>query len=93
MAPRYRAFAIIEDPGPRITIRIGGRERVGPQALEPLFAPVRYVRIYRRRRLLRQQVDQLVEALGHDMPQGTREFHDELASAMHSSLREHPANF
>jgi len=30
------------------------------------------------------------EALGREMPAGTREFHDELAARMHEWLREHP---
>jgi len=88
--PRYRAFAILEDPGPPLTIRIGGRERRVPSVLEPLLAPLRHLRLYRRRRLLQRQVDQFAETLGREMPAGTREFHDELAARMHEWMREHP---
>ena len=91
MTPRrYRAFAIIEDPGPPVTIRIGGRERRVPGVLEPLLAPLKYLRIYRRRRLLQRQVDQFAEILERELPAGTPEFHDKLALRMHEWLREHP---
>jgi hypothetical protein len=91
MPRRYRSFAIIEDPGPPLTIRIAGGERRVPQVLEPLLAPLKHLRLYRRRRLLQRQVDQFAEMLERELPAGTREFHDKLAAKMHEWLREHPA--
>jgi hypothetical protein len=90
MPRRYRAFAIMEDPGPPLTIRIAGRERRVPRFLEPLLAPLRHLRLYQRRRLLRRQVDQFAETLERDLPAGTQEFHDALAARMRNWLREHP---
>ena len=90
MPRRYRAFGIIEDPGPPLTIRIGGRERRVPEFLEPLLAPLKHLRLYRRRRLVRRQIDQFAEILEREMPAGTREFHKELSARMHGWLREHP---
>jgi len=90
MPRRYPAFGIIEDPGPPLTIRIGGRERRVPRLLEPLLAPLKHLRLYRRRRLLQRQVDQFAEALERELPAGTREFHDELRVRMREWLREHP---
>ena len=90
MPRRYRAFGIMEDPGPPLTIRIGGRERRVPSILEPLLAPLKHLRLYRRRRLLQRQVDQFAEILERELPAGTREFHAELSVRMHEWLREHP---
>jgi hypothetical protein len=90
MARRYRAFAMMEDPGPPITIRIGGRDWRVPSVLEPLLAPRKHLRLYRRRRLLREQVDRFAAILERELPAGTPEFHDKLALRMHDWLRDHP---
>ena len=90
MPRRYRALAIMEDPGPPLTIRIAGRDRRVPSVLEPLFAPLKHLRLYRRRRQLQRQVDQFAEILERELPVGTREFNDELSVRMHEWLREHP---
>ncbi len=90
MPRRYRAFGIIEDLGPPLTIRIAGRERRVPRVLAPLLAPLKHLRIYRRRRLLQRQVDHFAEILERELPAGTREFHDELRVRMHEWLRENP---
>src|SRR5438105_2171997 len=57
---------------------------------ELFLAPLKHLRLYRRRRLLRRQVDQFAEILEREMPAGTREFHEQLSARMHAWLREHP---
>src|SRR5207249_1458120 len=83
MSRRYRTFASIEDPGPPLRTRIGGRERRVPRLLAPLLAPLKHLRLYRRRRLLPRQVDQFAEIVERELPAGTREFHDGLRVRMH----------
>jgi hypothetical protein len=89
----YRAVAIIEDPGPPLTIRLGGRERRVPSVLEPLVAPLKYLRQYRRRRLLRRQVDRFAAILEDELPGGMShpEFQERVLDRMHEWLSEHPS--
>ena len=92
MLRSYRAVAIIEDPGPPLIVRIGGRERRVPSILKPLLAPLKHLRLYRRRRLLLRQVDRFAALLELELPGGTShpEFQQRVLDRMHEWLREHP---
>ncbi len=91
----YRAVGVIEDPGPPIKIRIGGRERPWlTKMLAFVLVPLKHFRIYRRRRQVRRQVDRAAAALAVELPGGMShpEFNTKVLARVHKWMREHPSN-
>jgi len=93
MFQSYRAAGIIEDPGPPLKVRIGGRERpLLTKILAFVLVPLKHVRVYRRRRLIQREVDRVAAALAAELPGGEShpEFQTKVFARVHAWLRDHP---
>jgi len=85
----YRAVGIIEDPGPPLTIRIGGRERPWlTRILGFVLVPLKRLRIYRRQRFIQREIDRVAALLERELPGGMAhpEFQDKLLARVHERL-------
>ena len=90
----YRAVGIVEDPGPPIKVRIGGRERPFlTKILAFVLLPLNHLRIYRRRRQVQREVDRVAAALAVELQGGMShpEFNAKVLARVHEWLREHPS--
>jgi len=94
MFQSYRAVAVIEDPGPPIKIRIGGRERpLLTKVLAFVLVPLKHFRVYRRRRLVQREVDRAAAALARQLPGGMShpDFQEHVLDRVHEWMRENPS--
>jgi hypothetical protein len=93
MFQAYRAVGILEDPGPPLKVRIGGRERpLLTKILAFVVVPLKHVRVYRRRRLIQREVDRVAAALAVELPGGEShpDFQSKVFDRVHEWLRDHP---
>src|SRR5689334_5344220 len=93
MFQSYRAVGIVEDPGPPLKVRIGGRERpLLTKILAFVLVPLKHVQVYRRRRLVQHEVDRAAAALAVELPGGEShpDFQTKVLARVHEWLREHP---
>ena len=89
----YRAVGIIEDPGPPLTIRIGGRERPRlTRILGFVLVPLKRLRVYRRQRFIQREINRVAALLERELPGGMAhpEFNHQLLARVHERLGHRP---
>lgn len=88
-----RSFGVIEDPGPPLRIRIGGRERpVLTTLLGFVLVPLKRFRTYRRQRRINRELDRIAALVERELPKGApdAEFKARVFDRMHEWLRDNP---